>query len=386
MSSTQPLAGFTVVEIGHSVAAPYTALILAGLGATVLKVENPEGGGDPARGWGPPFHNGDAPGFVAFNRNKQSLAVDLRDPAQLDALRQLILDRADAVICNLRAGSAEALGVGPLALRKAKPALVYCEIGAFGSVGPMADKPGYDPLMQAYGGLMSITGESTERPPIRVGVSMIDMGAGLWGAIGVICALMERQRTGVGGTIETSLFETALAWTAGPIARQQMSDAPQRPQGSGAAGIVPYQAFQTRDGWVVIGAGNDRLYVKLMKALGEHELAIDPRFKTNGGRVTHERVLVPVIERIAATFTSRELCDLLDAHGVPAAPVQTIAQVVKDAQTEALGIIQPGPDGAIPTVGLPLRFDGVRPAYVSAAPGLGEHTTDWLPAPEAQRS
>jgi crotonobetainyl-CoA:carnitine CoA-transferase CaiB-like acyl-CoA transferase len=378
MSTSQPLAGFTVVEIGHSVAAPYTGLIMAGLGATLLKIENPEGGGDPARGWGPPFHDGDASAFVAFNRNKQSLAVDLRDPVQRDALRQLILDRADAVICNLRAGSAEALGVGPIALRQQKSELVYCEIGAFGSVGPLADKPGYDPLMQAYGGLMSITGESSERPPIRVGVSMIDMGAGLWAAIGLISALMERQRTGVGGIVETSLFETALAWTANPIARYEMSGAPQKPAGSGAAGIVPYQAFRTIDGWVVIGVANDRLFVKLAKAIGNPELAQDPRFLTNGGRVTHQRDLIPVIEAIAATFTSRELCDLMDLHGVPAAPVQTIAQVVKDAQTQALGILQHGPEGAAATVGLPLRFDGVRPDYLSRAPSLGAHTADWL--------
>lgn len=378
MSHSQPLAGFTVVEIGHSVAAPYTGFILASLGAELIKVENPEGG-DAARGWGPPFHAGSAPHFTAFNRDKQSVAVDLRDPVQCGALRDFILDKADAVICNMRAGAAEELGVGPIGLREANPSLVYCEIGAFGHTGPMASKPGYDPLMQAYGGMMSITGESVERPPIRVGVSIVDMGSGMWGAIGIMGALIERRRTGVGCVVRTSLFETALAWTATPICRQQMSGKPQLPQGSGAAGIVPYQAFRTRDGWLVIGAGNDGLFAKLAVAMQCPELAADERFRTNRGRVTNKGELLPLIEAFAAGFTSKELGALLDAAGVPNAPVQTIEQVVSDPQTLALEILQQGPEGAFPTVGLPLTYDGERPPYRRAAPLLGEQTGEWLP-------
>ena len=378
MSHSQPLAGFTIVELGHSVAAPYTGFILASLGAELIKVENPEGG-DAARGWGPPFHAGSAPHFTAFNRDKQSVAVDLRDPAGCAALRELILDKADAVICNMRAGAAEKLGVGPIGLRETNPSLVYCEIGAFGHEGPMADKPGYDPLMQAYGGMMSITGESVERPPIRVGVSIIDMGSGMWGAIGIMGALIERRRSGQGTHVRTSLFETALAWTATPICRQQMSGQPQLPQGSGAAGIVPYQAFRTKDGWLVIGAGNDGLFAKLAGAMARPDLATDDRFRTNRGRVTNKEQLLPTIEAFAAGFGNRELAALLDAHGVPNAPVQTIEQVVQDPQTMALGILQQGPDGAFPTVGLPLTFDGERPPYRTAAPTLGEHTGEWLP-------
>lgn len=379
MSHSQPLAGFTVVEIGHSVAAPYTGFILASLGAELIKVENPDGG-DAARGWGPPFFAGSAPHFTAFNRDKQSVTVDLRDPQQCAALRELILEKADAVICNLRAGAAEALGVGPVGLRQANPALVYCEIGAFGHAGPMAGKPGYDPLMQAYGGMMSITAESVDRPPIRVGVSVIDMGSGMWGAIGIMGALIERRRTGVGTHVRTSLFETALAWTATPICRQQMSGQPQLPQGSGAAGIVPYQAFRTRDGWLVIGAGNDGLFAKLAQAMGRPELAADERFRTNRARVTHKDQLLPLIEVFAAGHDNRGLAALLDAADVPNAPVQTIEQVVSDPQTLALGILQQGPEGAFPTVGLPLTFDGERPSYREAAPTLGQHTADWLHA------
>jgi len=378
MSHVQPLTGFTIVEIGHSVAAPYTGFILAALGAELIKVENPDGG-DAARGWGPPFHAGAGAHFTAFNRDKQSVAVDLRDPAQRDALRDFILERADAVICNLRAGAAEALGLGPIGLREANASLVYCEIGAFGHIGPLADKPGYDPLMQAYGGMMSITGESADRPPVRVGVSIIDMGSGMWGAIGIMGALIERRRSGVGCVVRTSLFETALAWTATPICRQQMSGEPQLPQGSGAPGIVPYQAFQAKDGWVVIGAGNDRLFAKLAQAMRHPELAEDDRFRTNQDRVKHKAELLPAITTFVAAFSAKDLCTLLDSAGVPNAPVQTIQQVVSDPQAIALAILQPGPADAPPTVGLPLTYDGERPPYRRPAPRLGEQTSAWLP-------
>ena len=375
MASNQPLRGYRVVEVGHSVAAPYAGMILADLGAEVIKVEHPDGG-DYARGWGPPFWHEAAPHFVAMNRNKRSIAVDLADEAQVAALRKLIVDEADAVICNLRPGTAERRGLGPQALLAAKPQLVYCEVGAFGRGGPLSDKPGYDPLMQAYGGLMSITGESVDRPPIRVGVSMIDMGTGLWAAIGIMGALLEREKSGRGGLVETSLYEAAVAWVAIPVARVNIEPAPQVPQGSGATGIVPYQAFRTRDGWLVIAAGNDALYAKLTQALDLPELGTDERYRTNRGRVEHRGTLIPALEAEAAKYTSRELSAMLDRHGVPNAPVQKIDQVIADAQTRALGMLQSGPAGALPTVGMPLRFDGERPPYRRAAPALGEQTRE----------
>jgi hypothetical protein len=372
MSHLQPLNGYTVIEIGHSVAAPYTGFILASLGAEVIKVENPDGG-DPARDWGPPYHEGAGPHFVAFNRNKKSITINLSDEIQRAALQKLIVDKADAVVCNLRAGAAEKNGVGPELLRSLKPKLVYCEIGAFGNTGPMAAMPGYDPLMQAYGGLMSITGENAERPPVRVGVSIMDMGAGLWAAIGILGALLEREKTGLGCLVETSLFETALAWTATPIARFNMNGLPQAPQGSGAAGIVPYQAFRTKDGWVMIAVGSDKLFVKLAAAMNNPGLAEDARFQSNGLRVKNQGVLLPLIEVFSGMRTSQELMQLLNEFGVPNTPVQTIDQVIKDPQTLALGMIQAGPDGACPSVGVPLQFNGQRPPYTSSSPQLGEH-------------
>jgi crotonobetainyl-CoA:carnitine CoA-transferase CaiB-like acyl-CoA transferase len=277
------------------------------------------------------------------------------------------------VIFNLRPGMASERGLGAEKLLALKPSLVYCDIGAFGRGGPLADKPGYDPLMQAYSGLMSITGEDETRPPIRVPVAMIDMGSGLWAAVGILASLLERKATGRGGVVETSLFETALAYAAIQIASVTIAPRVMKPQGSGASGIVPYQAFRASDGWIVIGGGNDGLFVKLVNALGRPELAEDPRFATNAKRVENRRMIVGLIEEEVAKRSTAEVRKLMDEHGVPNAPVQRIDQVVHDEHVGALGIIQSGPGGALRTLGLPLRFDGVRPAYERGAPRLGEH-------------
>ena len=372
MPSSKPLRGYCVVEVGNSVAGPYAGLILGELGADVIKIESPNGG-DFARGWGPPFWDGSAPHFVALNRGKRSVTVELGVPEQRDALEQLIVRDADAVIFNVRPGMATERGLGPEKLLALKPELVYCDIGAFGRGGPLSDKPGYDPLMQAYGGLMSITGEDETRPPIRVPVAMTDMGAGLWAAVGILSSLLERQKTGRGGIVETSLFETALAYETIQIASVTISPRQMKPQGSGAAGIVPYQAFRASDGWIVIGGGNDGLFAKLVKALERPELAADSRFVTNADRVKHREALIALLDAEVAKHTVARVREILDAAGVPNAPVQRIDQIPRDPQALALGIIQEGPEGALPTLGLPLRFDGVRPEYERAAPKLGEH-------------
>ena len=203
MSSTRPLSGLTVIEIGHSVAAPYAGMILGELGAAVIKVENPKGG-DACRGWGPPFTEGTATAFRAFNRAKLGITIDLTDPAQVETLHELIRDRADVLIHNLKSGTLDRYGLSAAALTAEKPNLVYCNIGAFGSTGPLRDRPGYDPMMQAYGGLMSLLGEDG-RPPVRVTVSIIDMATAMWAVIGILAALQERRHTGRGGVVDTSL-------------------------------------------------------------------------------------------------------------------------------------------------------------------------------------
>lgn len=372
MSSSKPLDGITVVEIGHSVAAPFAGQILAELGADVVKVENPRGG-DYARAWGPPFWNGSASLFHALNRGKKGITVDFRDAQETDRLKRLILDRADAVIQNLRAGVMEGYGLGATQLTAEKPTLIYCDLGAYGEAGPLADKPGYDPLMQAFAGLMSVTGEGNDRPPIRVGVSIVDMGAGMWATIGILAALLERARTGRGGAVATSLYETALAWMTVPLAGYAANKEIRRPHGSGAAEIVPYQCFMTSNGWLMIAAGNDNLYRRLCVAIGRRDLADDERFRTNGDRVLNRGVLVPLIDETVRAMKIEDLMAALDAAGIPNAPLQNLAQVSGHAQTQAVGILQKGPDGALPTVGLPLTFDGIRSSYARGAPALGEH-------------
>lgn len=373
MATSNPLAGLTVVELGHSIAAPFAGLIFSDLGAEVIKVESPRGNGDHARGWGPPFYDGTAAAYHAFNRGKQGLSVEFSDPGQAAALRRLVLDRADVVIQNLRAGVVDRFGLGPAALLAEKPGLIYCNMGAFGDAGPLADKPGYDPLVQAFAGLMSITGEGGGRPPVRVGVSLNDMGAGMWATIGILAALLDKVRSGQGGLVSTSLYETALSWLTLPMASYGVTREVRQPRGSGVAEIVPYQCFPTRSGWLMIAAGNDGLFRKLCGVLDLPALADDDRFRTNAARVAHREALLPQLESVTRDRPLDDLAARLDAAGVPNAPLQHIGQVAAHAQTAALGMLQPEQEGGLPLLGLPVSFDGTRPALRWPAPRLGEH-------------
>jgi len=375
MSSTRPLSGLTVVEIGHSVAAPFAGMILGELGAEVIKVENPKGG-DPCRGWGPPFTGDTATAFYAFNRAKRGVTIDLTDPDQLDKLWALIRDRADVVIHNLKHGALDRYGLFADVLTAEKPSLVWCNLGAFGATGPLRDRPGYDPMMQAYGGLMSLLGEDG-RPPVRVGVSIIDIATGMWSVIGILAALQERQRTGRGGLVDTSLYETTLAWMALPISAYLANGEIPKRHGSGLEQIVPYQAFETADGFMMVAAGNDNLFRRLCAALGRPSLAEEARFRTNAERVVNRRELIPILSDLFRTAPIAVWSERLDSAGIPYSPIQAIDQVVSDAQTAALGIIQQWSGSpALSLVGLPLSFDGARPAFAKTAPGLGEDNAD----------
>jgi crotonobetainyl-CoA:carnitine CoA-transferase CaiB-like acyl-CoA transferase len=372
-----PLAGLRVVELGHSVAAPYAGLVLAELGAEVIKIEKP-GKGDDARGWGPPFLDGAAAVFHALNRNKRSVVADLRDPKDLAALKALIAG-ADVVIQNLRPGQAEALGLGPKAMIAANPRLIYASIGAFGAAGPLRDQPGYDPLMQAMGGIMSVTGEPGDRPPVRVGTSIIDMGAGGWVVTGVLAALIRRAATGRGGEVATSLYETSLAWMLYHIASHAADGKEPGRHGSGAATIVPYQAFETADGYLVVGAGNDNLFRRLAPVVGLPELAEDPRYATNAARVENRATLIETLSAVFRTRTRAAWIEALRAAGVPCAPVQEVSELHAHPQTRALGILRGENDPRqLRTVGLPLLFDGVRPARDAPAPAHGEATAEFF--------
>jgi crotonobetainyl-CoA:carnitine CoA-transferase CaiB-like acyl-CoA transferase len=368
MSSTRPLSGLSVIEVGHSIAAPYAGMILGELGAEVIKVENPEGG-DACRGWGPPFTEGTATAFHAFNRAKRGITIDLADPDQVERLHALIRDRADVLIHNLKFGTLDRYGLSAAALTAEKPSLVYCNIGAFGAAGPLRDRPGYDPMMQAYGGLMSLLGEDG-RPPVRVTVSIIDMATAMWAVIGILAALHERDRTGHGRVIDTSLYETTLAWMTLPLSAYLANGEIPRRHGSGVEQIVPYQAFAASDGYIMVAAGNDNLFRRLCTAIRRPGLAEDTRFLRNSDRVVNRTALIATLSDLFASEPIAVWAERLDAAGIPNGPIQTIDQVAADAQTAALGIIQSS--GALSLLGLPLSFDGARPPLAKLAPGLGE--------------
>jgi crotonobetainyl-CoA:carnitine CoA-transferase CaiB-like acyl-CoA transferase len=375
MSSVTPLSGLVAIEIGHSIAAPYAGMILGELGAEVIKVENPRTG-DAARGWGPPFAEGAATCFHAVNRAKSGITVDLADPGDAKKLKQLVVDRADVVVHNLKFGALERYGLSAHALLAEKPELVYCNLGAFGAVGPLRGRPGYDPLMQAYGGLMSLMGEDG-RPPVRVGVSIVDLATGMWAVIGILAALAERQRTGRGGVVDASLYESALAWMTIPIAAYLVDRKVPARQGSGVEMIVPYQAFAASDGYLMVAAGNDNLFRRLCRVVARPELAEDPRFRTNKDRVVNRAALIAILDDIFAAQPIAEWETRLEAAGIPNGPMQTVDQVVADPQTAALGMIQQlaateGSPGPLSLVGLPLSFDGARPPFAKPAPALGE--------------
>ncbi|MGH8683282.1 MAG: CaiB/BaiF CoA transferase family protein [Burkholderiales bacterium] len=378
MSAAAPLAGVVVVELGHSVAAPFAGQVLGDLGAEVVKVEKPDG--DDARKWGPPFLDGAAATFQALNRNKRSVVCELRDPRSRGALLRFIADRADVVLQNMRPGQADALGLGAEQLCASKPALVYCNIGAFGATGPLADRPGYDPLMQGFGGIMSVVGEEG-RPPVRVGPSIIDCGTGLWAVVGILAALYRRRETGTGGVVDVSLFETAASWMNLHAVQYLASGELPGRDGSGRAGIVPYRAYRTADGDLVVAAANDALYRKLCAALGHPEWADDPRFLTNPERVVNAAALYALIEAEMAKRTNADWIAALDAVGVPCAPVQNVQEMLEHPQTRALGLMQAIPGLSVPLVGLPISFDGARSTPRSGPPALGEATAEILGQP-----
>jgi crotonobetainyl-CoA:carnitine CoA-transferase CaiB-like acyl-CoA transferase len=377
VTSTAPLEGSVVVEIGHSVAAPFAGLVFAQLGAEVIKVEHPAEG-DHARRWGPPVSENASALFHAMNRDKRGIALDLRKEPERNALIDLIVTRADVVIQNLRPNSVAALGLGAQELTRLKPSLIYCNLSAFGGVGPLGSLPGYDPLMQAYGGLMSVTGEDG-RPPVRIGVSIIDVGTGMWSVIGVLAALLERSRTRRGGIVDTSLYETAVSWMGAHIAELSSGGADPRRHGSGAPQIVPYQVFDTADGQLMVAAGNDPLFVKLCAALGQPQWTSDERFRTNQARVSNRLLLTAWLQEIFRTRATAQWRELLDTAGIPNAPLQSAAQVAANPQTDALQILERIDDTQVTAVGLPIRFDGSRPTLRRSAPRLGEHTRELVP-------
>ncbi|ALJ19263.1 CaiB/BaiF CoA transferase family protein [Microbacterium sp. No. 7] len=365
-----PLAGIIVVELGDSASAPFAGKVLTELGAEVWKVERPSG--DSSRGWGPSVWKGTGASFHALNRGKKLIGVDIKDPEQLETLRTFIATKADVFIHNLRPGSAGKYGLDAESLRARNPRLVHAEVGAFGSRGPLSTLPGYDPLMQAFSGIMSITGEP-DHPPARAGVSIVDFGTGMWSVIGILSALFQRGNagTGVGAAVSASLLETAIAWMTIGIANYNADGDLGGRFGSGTAFIVPHRAYSTSDGDLIVSCANDTLFAQLAAALGHPEWAEDERFATNAGRIANRTVIDGLIGDVIATRTRAHWQETFGAAGIACAPIQTTDELVAHEQTAALGILGHVEDDEIDLVGLPLSFDGERPPALPGAGGIG---------------
>ena len=373
-----PLEGVRVVDVTTSIAGPYCAEILAALGADVVKVERP-GTGDDGRAWGPPFWNGESAMFLSVNAGKRSLAVSLRDERGRDLVLRLA-DDADVFLQSLRPDLAERLGLGAEVVRPRNPRLVYCTVGAYGGVGPLREEPGYDALMQAAGGLISMTGEPG-RPGARVGSSLIDIGTGMWCALGITAALLERERTGEGAVVDASLYETALAYVGYHLVGYLADGTVPTREGTAFPMVAPYEVLPTRDGELMVAAGNDRLFAALCAALELPELVVNADFRRNSDRVRNRERLVALLSQRLRERSSEEWLRELAGAGVPAAPVADVADVAASEQTAALRMLQRVPHPMIPDLQLPaipLSFAGERPAHRLPPPLVGEHTREIL--------
>lgn len=372
------LAGIRVLDLTRNIAGPYCSMILGDLGAEVIKVERP-GGGDDTREWRPPQWNGISTTFLAFNRNKKSIAVDLdRDDGRDVVLR--LARRSDVLLESFRRGSLARRGLDYARISAENPRVVYCTITGFGTVGPHKDRPGYDPVLQAYSGIMSLTGEPGGRP-LRTGPSIVDNGTGMWAALGVVCALLARERTGRGAHVETSLLDTGVTWVGYYLLAYLATGRVPPPVGTSAAMIAPYEGFLTRDGHLQLAAGNNRIWELLCDVLDLPDLPADPRFRTNADRVARRDELHEILEARFRTETAAHWEEVLLAHGVPCSRVRTLADVAADPQVAALGLLAPVPHPEIPNfamVDLPVAIDGQRAAAQGAPPAVGQHTAEVL--------
>jgi crotonobetainyl-CoA:carnitine CoA-transferase CaiB-like acyl-CoA transferase len=374
-----PLDGLRVIELAHIMAGPVCGRMLADLGADVIKVEKLPGG-DTSRSFLPPDVTGESAAFMMLNRNKRGIAVDLKSPDGREIVGRL-LQRADVVIENYRTGTMERLGLGYDALRRHNPGLVFCEISGYGRTGPMADHGGFDLIAQGYSGLMSVTGEGPGRPPVKCGPPVTDVTAGIIACMGVLAALLHRRQTGQGQRVDTSLFEAGITQTYWQAAIALATGVSPGPMGSAHPLTAPYEAFQTADGWITVGASSQPTWVKLTEAIGHPELAADPRFAENADRMRNRATLAEILSAIFQQGSSATWLQRLEAAGVPAGPVLSVGDMLSHPQAIARGMVtevEHSRLGAVKTVGFPIRLSGTPSEVRRGAPILGEHTREVL--------
>jgi crotonobetainyl-CoA:carnitine CoA-transferase CaiB-like acyl-CoA transferase len=375
---TGPLAGLRVLDLSRILSGPFATMILADLGAEVIKLENPIGG-DDTREWAPPYQGDQSAYFLSINRNKRGIAVDLKNDAGREIATRLA-DGADVLVENFRPGAAARLGLGYPELSARNPRLVYASISGYGQTGPDAELPGYDAIAQALGGVVSVTGESTG-PPVRVGTPVADLGAAMWAAIGVLAALHARAASGRGDWIDISLLDGQIAWLTYVAGGYFASGEVPRRYGSAHPTIVPYQALRTSDGYLMVAVGNDSLWQRFAPIIGLPELAGDTRFATNPDRVVHRDELIPLIEAALASRASTEWAAELSRAGIPAGAINTVDRALAYPQVLARDMVlttEHPTAGTLRMPGSPVRLSGHTATVRRPPPLLGEHTDEVL--------
>jgi formyl-CoA transferase len=377
----KPLEGIRVLDLSRVLAGPWCTQLLADLGAEVIKIERP-GSGDDTRHWGPPWHGeGEArvaAYFLSCNRGKKSAAIDFSRPEGATLVRDLAA-RADVVVENFKVGGLNKFGLDAQSLRAGDPRLIYASITGFGQDGPYADRAGYDYIIQAMGGLMSITGLPDGQPggqPMRVGVAVVDLFTGLYTSVAILAALYRREKSGEGAHIDSALFDTQLAMLANQASNALISGEDPPRQGNTHPNIVPYQPFAAADQPIIIAVGNDRQFAKLARMCGHPEWATDERFVSNSARVANRDEMVRLVSECIAARPAAEWLAQLEAAGIPAGPINTITQALSDVQAQHRAMVRTM--AGIPVVGSPVRLDGERADSDVAPPALGQDTRDVL--------
>jgi crotonobetainyl-CoA:carnitine CoA-transferase CaiB-like acyl-CoA transferase len=373
-----PLKGIKVIELAQNLAGPFCGQILAHLGADVIKIEKPDGG-DDARGWGKRMSLDAGSAFNAVNLSKRSVVADLKNPAVVKKLLRLI-DAADVVVENMRPGALADVGLSAEIAMSRNPRLIYCSVNAYGTTGPKRLDPGYEPIVQAFSGMMMMSG-LPDGPPVRIGTQVLDHGSAMWAAIGVLAAIFERERTGRGRKVDTSLLETAIAWWTNLYATYVTTgEVPQR-HPTGNRDVVFSEGVETSDGPIIVAAGNDALFRKLCLVIGKPEWVDDPRLSTNRARLEHHDEIVDEIAQILRAKPRAFWLAAFAASGIPCTAINSLPEMLAEPQIEATGMFQTVPNLTrnVRLIALPLQLDGKRPPIRNRAPNKGEHTKEVLP-------
>lgn len=377
-ATLRPLDDLLVIDLTRALAGPYCTLMLGDMGARVIKIETPDGG-DDTRSWGPPFVNGESSYFLGINRNKESLTLNLKQPEAQQILRRLI-ERADVLVENFRAGTMDRFGFGYEAARALNPRLVYASISGFGQDGPYRERTAYDLILQGMGGLMGTTGEEGGSP-VKVGVAVTDIAAGMFAAYGILAALRARDRTGTGQLVDSAMLDCQVAWLTYQAGYYFATGENPKRLGSAHPSLVPYQAFRTHDGYLNIAIGSEAIWSRLVVAIGAPHLAEDPRFRTNPDRVRNRELLIPLLEPIFAGKTTAAWTNILQGAGVPAGPIYLLSDLFGDPQVihrQMVVEIDHPRAGRIKQTGVPVKLSATPGGIALPPPLLGQHTESVL--------